>query len=80
MDPSKTIEKLMADKYAKPTTTRKAIGDFMLSDDHAVNVKSNNVKKQNYSPNMISIKKMHEWIYEAEKEPQFYFRRLPRGR
>jgi hypothetical protein len=73
MDPSKKIEQLMAAKYAKPTTTRKAIGDFMLSDDHAINVKSNNVKKQNYSPNMISIKKMHEWIYEKKKNLSFIF-------
>lgn len=73
MDPSKQIEQLMAKKYAKPTTTRKAIGDFMLTDDHAVNVKSNNVKKQNYSPNMISIKKMHEWVYENKKNLSFIF-------
>ena len=55
MDAYKKIEGQMAKKYGKVTTTRKAIGDFMLADDHAVNVKSNNVAKQNYSPNMISI-------------------------
>ena len=73
MDPSKKIEQLIAAKYEKPTTTKKAIGDFMLTDDHAVNVKSNNVKKQNYSPNMISIKKMHAWIYEQKKNLSFIF-------
>jgi len=73
MDAYKTIENMMAIKYTKQTTTRKAIGDFMLSDDHAVNVKSNNVDKQNYSPNMISIKKMHEWVYEQKKNLSFIF-------
>ena len=73
MDAYKTIQNKMAEKYAKQTTTRKAIGDFMLSDDHAVNVKSNNVDNQNYSPNMISIKRMHEWVYEQKKNLSFIF-------
>jgi len=60
MDAYEQIQALMARKYGKGTTTRKATGDFMLSDNHAVNVKSNNVDKENYLPNMISIKKMHE--------------------
>lgn len=63
----------MCQKYGKATTTRKAIGDFMLSENHAVNVKSNNVDKQNYSPNMISIKKMHEWVFEKRKNLSFIF-------
>jgi len=45
----------------------------MLSDNHAVNVKSNNVDKENYSPNMISIKKMHKWVFEERKELSFLF-------
>jgi hypothetical protein len=73
MDAYKKIEDLMADKYGKSTTTRKAIGDFMLADDHAVNVKSNNVAKENYSPNMISIKKMHKWVFEERKNLSFIF-------
>jgi hypothetical protein len=73
MDAYSRIEKLMADKYGKATTTRKAVGDFMLADNHAVNVKSNNVAKQNYSPNMISIKKMHEWVFEDRNELSFLF-------
>ncbi|HEC04122.1 MAG TPA: hypothetical protein ENI81_11370 [Phycisphaerales bacterium] len=48
MDAYKRIEERMAAKYGKSTTTRKAVGDFMLADDHAVNVKSNSVAKQNY--------------------------------
>lgn len=73
MDAYKKIEDMMAAKYGKGTTTRKAIGDFMLADDHAVNVKSNNVAKQNYSPNMISIKKMHKWVFEERKNLSFIF-------
>lgn len=73
MDSYKIIEALMAKKYGAATTTRKAIGDFMLADDHAVNVKSNNVDRQNYSPNMISIKKMHQWVFEERKELSFIF-------
>lgn len=73
MDAYSRIEKMMADKYGKSTTTRKAVGDFMLADNHAVNVKSNNVAKQNYSPNMISIKKMHKWVFEERNELSFIF-------
>jgi len=73
MDAYSRIEKLMADKYGKSTTTRKAVGDFMLAENHAVNVKSNNVAKQNYSPNMISIKKMHKWVFEDRNELSFIF-------
>lgn len=67
------IEVRMAVKYNADTTTTKAVGDFMLSETHAVNVKSNNVKKQNYSPNIISIKRMHEWVYEKRNDLSFLF-------
>lgn len=72
-DPSKIIEALIAEKYKRPTTTKKAIGDFMISDTHAVNVKSNNIRKQNYSPNMISIKRLHSWVYELKNDLSFIF-------
>jgi hypothetical protein len=73
MDAYSKIEKLIADKYRKDTTTRKAVGDFMLTESHAVNVKSNNVVKQNYSPNMISIQKMHKWVFEERNDLSFIF-------
>lgn len=73
MDLYNTIEKLIADQHGKALGTRKAIGDFMLTHSHAVNVKSNNVEKQNYSPNMISIKKMHEWVFEERSDLSFVF-------
>ena len=73
MDVYSIIERLMAEKYGQAMTTRKAVGDFMLADNHAVNVKSNNVAKQNYSPNMISIKKMHKWVFEDRRNLSFLF-------
>jgi hypothetical protein len=73
MDTYNSIEKLIADQHGKSLGTRKAIGDFMLTDSHAVNVKSNNVDKQNYSPNMISIKKMHKWVFEDRHDLSFVF-------
>lgn len=73
MDAYEKIEKLMARKFGNTTTARKAVGDFMLAENHAVNVKSNNVAKQNYSPNMISIRKMHQWVFEDRNELSFLF-------
>jgi hypothetical protein len=73
MDAYNRIENLMVEKYGKVATTRKAVGDFMLDENHAVNVKSNNVAKANYSPNMISIKKMHEWVFQKRNELSFIF-------
>jgi hypothetical protein len=73
MDTYTKIEKLIASQHGKTLGTRKAIGDFMLTDSHAVNVKSNNLDKQNYSPNMISIKKMHEWVFEDRHDLSFVF-------
>lgn len=73
MDTYAKIEKIIADEYQKDTTTKKAVGDFMLEENHAVNVKSNNLDKQNYSPNMISIQKMHKWVFEEKKELSFIF-------
>lgn len=73
LDAYEKIEHLIAEKYGKDRTTRKAVGDFMIDESHAVNVKSNNVHKQNYSPNMISIKKMHQWVYEEKRNLSFVF-------
>ena len=73
MDAYRVIENLIAAKYGKSITTRKSIGDFMLSDNHAVNIKSNNIAKANYSPNMLSINRMHKWVFEERKEFSFIF-------
>jgi hypothetical protein len=73
MDRYIKIEKLIADQYGKTLGRKKSTGDFMLTESHAVNVKSNNIDKQNYSPNMISIKKMHEWVFEQRRDLSFVF-------
>ena len=74
-DAYEKIEDIIASEYKKSTTTRKDIADFYMDDQktHAVNVKSNNLKNNNYSPNMISIKKMHKWIYEDKNNLSFIF-------
>lgn len=61
MDDYIQIEIEIARKYgAIAKGTKKAIGDFLLNDDinRPVNVKSNNVDKKNYSPNIISAKRL----------------------
>ena len=50
MDAFSQIEKMIRDKYGKNATTRKAIGDFMLTDSHAVNVKSNKCRQTELLP------------------------------
>lgn len=73
MDTYKKIESIVAAKYGAVILSKKSIGDFMISGDHAVNVKSNNVNKQNYSPNMVSINAMHRWVFERGKNLSFIF-------
>jgi hypothetical protein len=73
MDVYEQIEQHFAQAYGAKTTTRKAVGDFMLNENHAVNVKSNNVNKANYSPNMTSIKVLHQWVFEEKKQLSFIF-------
>lgn len=61
MDDYRTIEIQTAKKYgATAKGTRKSIGDFLLNDDtqKSVNIKSNNIAKNNYSPNIISAKRL----------------------
>ncbi len=73
MDAYEKIENIIIEKYEKTATSRKAIGDFMLSDDHAVNIKSNNLSKTNYSPNIISINRLQTWVFEGGKSLSFIF-------
>jgi hypothetical protein len=57
------VEKIIAAKYERSVSgNRKDIGDFMLSEYEAVNVKSNNIHKNNYSPNMVSAKKVYDYL------------------
>ena len=62
MDAYEKIEEIIAKKYGSSTTSRKNIGDFMLSSEEAVNVKSNNIHKNNFSPNMVSAKKVYDYL------------------
>jgi hypothetical protein len=59
MDDYLQIEIEIARRHgANARGTKKSIGDFLLDDDikRPVNVKSNNIQKKNYSPNIISAK------------------------
>ena len=66
MDNYETIEDIYAKKYNSETTARKSIGDFFLNDTHAVDVKSNDLNKNNYSPNIISASKIEKWLTEGK--------------
>ena len=76
MDDYRTIEIETAKKHgATVKGTRKSIGDFLLDDDiqKPVNVKSNNVAKNNYSPNIISAKRLIKWLEQDENQLYFIF-------
>lgn len=76
MDDFKQIEKHVAEAHgATAKGTRKAIGDFLLNGDirNPVNVKSNNVAKTNYSPNIISGKRLIKWLENKDQNLYFIF-------
>ncbi len=76
MDDYKAIEKSIAKKYnAEAKGTKKSIGDFLLdnNDKKPVNVKSNNLGNNNYSPNIISAKRLIKWIEDPTNELYFIF-------
>lgn len=76
MDDYRTIEVQTAKKHgATAKGTRKSIGDFLLDDNiqKPVNVKSNNIDKNNYSPNIISAKRLINWLKQNGNELYFIF-------
>ncbi|MCP9753249.1 hypothetical protein [Ferruginibacter sp. HRS2-29] len=76
MDIYKQIEIEIAHKHgAVAEGTKKAIGDFLLNNNihQPVNVKSNNLAKKNYSPNIISAMKLIKWLQEEGNELYFIF-------
>ena len=76
MDLYKQIETDTAHKHgAVADRTKKAIGDFLLNNNikQPVNVKSNNLAKNNYSPNIISAKKLIKWLQREGNELYFIF-------
>lgn len=76
MDDYIVIEQQIAAKHnAVGKGGKKSIGDFLLKDNikHPVNVKSNNVAKNNYSPNIISAKRLILWLADPTNEMYFIF-------
>jgi len=76
MDDYRAIEVEIAKKYnAVAKGSRKSIGDFLLDNDlkKPVNVKSNNIDKNNYSPNIISAKRLIKWLLQDGHELYFIF-------
>ena len=76
MDDYRSIEVAIAKRYGvEAESTRKSVGDFFLNNDPAkpVNVKSNNVRKKNYSPNIISGRKLIEWCHVKQNDLYFVF-------
>ena len=55
------IEFYYANKYKTQTTSRKDIGDIYV-DGIPINIKSNNIDKENYSPNLISADKLFDHL------------------
>lgn len=76
MDDYRAIEVETAKKHgATAKGTKKSIGDFLLNDDiqKPVNVKSNNIAKTNYSPNIISAKRLIKWLQQDGNQLYFIF-------
>ena len=76
MDYYREIEIKIAKKYGTVANgTKKSIGDFFLNDNSKkpVNVKSNNLDKKNYSPNIISAKRLIQWLKQDGNELYFTF-------
>jgi hypothetical protein len=67
------IEKIIADEYDAVLTSRKDIGDFYINENRdPVNVKSNNVDKVNFSPNIGSVQKILNFIEKYPNRNMIY--------
>ena len=76
MDDYIAIEVKIAKSHgASAKGTRKSIGDFLLNNNiqQPVNVKSSNLAKNNYSPNIISAKRLIKWLEQDGNELYFIF-------
>ena len=60
-----TIEDMYALKYNTETTSKKDIGDIYV-DGIPWNIKSNNINKSNYSPNLISADKLFNHLINGK--------------
>ena len=68
----KLIESIYAKKYDTVTTSRKDIGDIYV-DGVPINIKSNNIDANNYSPNLMSADKMYDHLVDYSNKLQFIF-------
>lgn len=76
MDDYRAIEVEIAKRHGVSAEgSKKSISDFLLNDDiqKPVNVKSNNIGKNNYSPNIISAKRLIKWLEIEGNELYFLF-------
>ena len=63
MDNYEKVEAIVAKKYNCPTTGRLAIGDFMIDEDFAVDVKSHDLDKTRiWLANIVAANKAYEWL------------------
>ena len=67
----KQIEGMYAKKYDTTTTSRKDIGDIYV-EGIPWNIKSNDLDKENYSPNLISADKLFDYL-NSGKTLKFLF-------
>ena len=75
---SEQIEKIYADKAGKTTTSRKCIADYWEDNNHydgkvAVNVKSNDINKQNFLPRLVSCRPAYDFLLDQRNELKFIF-------
>ncbi len=68
----KLIESIYAHRYDTTTTSRKDIGDIYV-DGVPINIKSNNLDSDNYSPNLMSGVKMFDYLSDYNNKLQFIF-------
>ena len=75
---SEQIEKIYADKAGKAITSRKCIADYWEDTNHyggkvAVNVKSNDINKQNFLPRLVSCRPAYDFLLDYRNELKFIF-------
>jgi hypothetical protein len=66
------IEEIYSKQYNTPTTSRKDIGDIYV-DGSPINIKSNDINGDNYSPNLMSADKLFNYLSESENNLKFMF-------
>jgi hypothetical protein len=76
MDDYRKVEIEIAKRHnVSAVGSRKSIGDFLFDNkiNMPVNVKSNDLNKNNYSPNIISAKRLIKWLEDEDNELFFIF-------